>query len=129
MKKTIEYYNSLPYTKELVKGEDGYLARIKELRGCISQGDTEEEALEMLADAFISWIEAALEDGIDIPLPESMQDEKYSGRFALRMPKTLHAELARQSEKEGVSLNQYIATLLAARNQQYSHGKHQKAEK
>jgi hypothetical protein len=36
-----------------------------------------------------------------------------SGRFVVRIPRGLHAELARQARNEGVSLNQYVATLLA----------------
>jgi HicB family len=36
-----------------------------------------------------------------------------SGRFVLRIPRGLHAELTRQARDEGVSLNQYVATLLA----------------
>jgi hypothetical protein len=36
-----------------------------------------------------------------------------SGRFVVRIPRGLHAELARQARDEGVSLNQYVATLLA----------------
>jgi hypothetical protein len=37
----------------------------------------------------------------------------HSGRLLLRMPKTLHAELAARSDKDGVSLNQYIVSTLA----------------
>lgn len=37
----------------------------------------------------------------------------HSGRLLLRMPKTLHAELAARSDADGVSLNQYIVSALA----------------
>ncbi|HYX16626.1 MAG TPA: toxin-antitoxin system HicB family antitoxin [Nostoc sp.] len=37
----------------------------------------------------------------------------YSG-ILLRMPKSLHRRLAENSEQEGVSLNQYIVSLLSA---------------
>jgi hypothetical protein len=33
------------------------------------------------------------------------QASEYSGRILLRLPKSLHAELVRQAELEGVSLN------------------------
>ena len=39
--------------------------------------------------------------------------QEASGRFVLRIPRGLHAELGRQAREEGVSLNQYVATLLA----------------
>jgi len=37
----------------------------------------------------------------------------YSGRLLLRMPESLHAELARASERAGVSLNAFINDALA----------------
>jgi len=54
----------------------------------------------------------ALEEGREIPEPKSATS--HSGRLLLRMPKTLHAELTRASEREGVSLNQFITDVLAA---------------
>jgi HicB family len=38
----------------------------------------------------------------------------YSGRLLLRMPATLHEELARASDRDGVSLNQFITGVLAS---------------
>jgi len=43
------------------------------------------------------------------------QGEKApSGRLLLRMPRTLHAELARAAEREGTSLNGFITGALAS---------------
>ena len=39
---------------------------------------------------------------------------RHSGRLLLRMPQSLHAELAEAAEREDVSLNQYITNALAA---------------
>jgi len=51
------------------------------------------------------------------PPQETAQKPKrpgtYSGRLLLRMPETLHAELARASERAGTSLNAYINDVLA----------------
>lgn len=38
---------------------------------------------------------------------------QYSGQWRVRVPKSLHAELALRAKLEGVSLNTLIATLLA----------------
>jgi hypothetical protein len=38
----------------------------------------------------------------------------YSGRLLLRMPRSLHEELARASDRDGVSLNQFITSVLAS---------------
>ena len=102
MKKTVEEYMKYPYTIELTPGDDGYFVKVKELPGCMSVGETRTEALEMIEDAMRGWLEVALEDGVAIPLPQAMR--------------SLHAELAQAAECEGVSLNQYMVTLLAEKN-------------
>lgn len=114
--KTFEEYLKLPYGITVTHdrdddGAEGYVAEVRELPGVVSQGETPEEAVRSVYDAMAGWISVALEDGIAIPEPRD--DASFSGRFLLRMPRGLHAELARQAEAEGVSLNQYVATMLA----------------
>lgn len=106
IKKEVERISALPYTREYVKNEDGtWFARIVEFAGCMTEGDTEVKAMENLDDAMASWIQIHLEDGDAIPPP--LATESYSGKFVMRVPKTLHKELVRRAELEGVSLNQY----------------------
>ena len=47
----------------------GYLAIVPDLPGCVSDGDTPEEALKNFRDAIESWIETAKESKLDIPRP------------------------------------------------------------
>ena len=47
----------------------GYLATVPDLPGCMSDGETPEEALKNVQDAIASWIEAAREWKLDIPEP------------------------------------------------------------
>lgn len=107
--KTVEDYMKLPYNYivQPINDESGfyYYAHILELDGCQSTGDTFEEALESLKDAMKGWIEAKLEAGFEIPLPIGLQD--FSGRFLIRIPKSLHYKLCVEAKEEGVSLNQY----------------------
>lgn len=112
MEKNIDYYLSLPYTRELIREEDGiWFVRIKELPGCFSQGRTAEEALRMIDDAMIGWLEIELEDGEFIPEPRL--DEDYSGKFNTRVPKSLHRKLVEAADTDNVSLNQWINVALA----------------
>ena len=105
-KKTLDYYMSLPYSITLHPSpEGGYAVSIAELPGCITQADTANEALAMIGDAKKCWLESCLEDSIEIPEPAS---DDYSGRFSLRVPKSLHRYLAELAKKENVSLNQLI---------------------
>ena len=57
------------------------------------------------------WIEVALEEGI--PIPEPAPNEDYIGKFVVRLPRSLHRQLAETAEREGVSLNQFINVALA----------------
>jgi antitoxin HicB len=113
--KTVEDYLKLPYHIEIIREDDeenpGWVARVMELPGCLTQGDTFEELGEMIEDAMRGWISIALEDGI--PVPEPAPDEDYSGKFVVRLPRSLHRQLAQTAEREGVSLNQFINVALA----------------
>lgn len=112
VKKTVDDYLSLPYTIELQRcGNEGWFVRVRELRGCMSEGDSPEHALEMIQEAMHLWIETALEDEAFIPEPRSLAD--YSGRFVVRVPASLHRDLVEEAEREGVSLNQYVNVVLA----------------
>jgi antitoxin HicB len=113
---SVEEYTKLPYHVLLVRDaeEKGkpWSATVEELPGCTSHGKTSEEALRGIQAAMESWIAAALAEGRDVPVPKSAAS--HSGRLLLRMPRTLHADLTRASEREGVSLNQFITDVLAA---------------
>jgi hypothetical protein len=56
---------------------------------------------------------AASEDGADVK-PGSEAGARHSGKILVRMPATLHDELARTAEAEGISLNQLITGALAS---------------
>lgn len=47
----------------------GFVARVPDLPGCLADGETPAEALANAYDAIACWIEAALENGRDVPAP------------------------------------------------------------
>jgi antitoxin HicB len=74
MTKNLDYYLSLPYTIELTPDEDGYwFAEISLLEGCITNGESREDALTMIDDAKRAWLETALDLGLPIPEPEAQK--------------------------------------------------------
>jgi antitoxin HicB len=113
---TVEEFASLPYHLTLVRDDEEkgkpWTATVEELPGCTTRGRTPDEALSGVQAALTSWIEVALEQGREIPQPKSAGS--HSGRLLLRMPRTLHAELTRVADREGVSLNQFITDALAS---------------
>jgi RNA polymerase sigma-B factor len=56
----------------------------------------------------------ATEPEAETAAPASKGRTGHSGRLMLRMPQSLHAELAKSAEREEVSLNQFITNTLAA---------------
>ena len=92
--------------------DEGFIAIAPDLPGCSAFGDTQGEALAELQDAIEAWREAAAKAGNRVPQP-SQPALGYSGKFLLRMPRALHAQLATTAQAEGVSLNTYLNVLLA----------------
>ncbi len=86
----------------------GYMVSFPDLPGCIADGSTIDEAIAEAHDAFEAWVMAEQEDKGKLPLPKT-----YSGQYVQRIPRSLHRQLAKRAENEGVSLNQLAATLLA----------------
>lgn len=120
----ISYYLSLPYTKVLRRDDEGdVVASIAELDGCIAHGSDEAEALRNLRDALAAWLESALDGGQAIPPPE-IQEELPSGKFVVRLPRSLHQKLNRLAKRDDVSLNQVMvvaATEHLARQESRQH--------
>ena len=58
----------MKYTVIIEKGrESGYVAYAPALKGCVSQGETKEEALKNIKEAMEVYIGALLEDGLSVP--------------------------------------------------------------
>jgi predicted RNase H-like HicB family nuclease len=113
--RTPEEYLKMPYARVLTPDHETgtYTAEILEFPGCIAQGDTPEEAYERLESAAAGWIEAALDMGQEIPEPSDPYS--YSGRIALRLPRSLHRRAAQMAERDGTSLNQFLVSAIAER--------------
>lgn len=113
--KSLKEYLQLPYTRlvQEINDDSGhyFYGRILELDGCQSTGDTLEELYESLNEAMEGYIEVKLENDLPIPVPETVNN--YSGKFVVRLPKSLHQKLAIEANKEGVSLNQLALYKLA----------------
>lgn len=69
-----------------------------ELDGCMSDGKTVEELRKNIRDAMKLWLEVSLENGDVIPKPQT--ESAYSGRFNLRIPRSLHERLSYEAKYE-----------------------------
>lgn len=91
--------------------EGGYVIEYPDLPGCMTQVESADEIPDAAEEIRELWIETALEQGREIPEPSGTPG--YSGRFVVRIPKSLHRTLVMTAKREGVSLNQYASQALA----------------
>lgn len=106
-------YLSRPYSRVLIPDPETstYTARILEFAGCVAQGSTPEEAYDRLEQAAMDWLTAAMDLGQEVPAPA--EEQTYSGRLLLRLPKSLHRRCAEAAATEATSLNQFVVATLA----------------
>ena len=81
----------------------GWLVTFPDLPGCMADGESVEQAVAEAADAEESWLRTREELGVPEP----------SGRFVLRLPKSLHARLTARARQEGVSMNTLAVSYLS----------------
>lgn len=89
----------------------GYVLMYPDLPGCMTQVESLDEVPAAAEEIRSLWLETEYERGRDIPLPS--YPEEYSGKFNVRLPRSLHRSLAAAAERDGVSLNQYVVSLLS----------------
>ncbi|MEX1159178.1 MAG: toxin-antitoxin system HicB family antitoxin [Thermomicrobiales bacterium] len=117
-RRTLADYLAMEYPFNVIADPDagGYVIEFPDLPGCLTQVDTLDELPAMVEEVRALWIETTYELGQDVPMPS--YPEEYSGRFNVRIPRSLHRNLVESAERDGVSLNQYVLTLLAQRDAQ-----------
>ncbi len=112
MDQTLEAALAREYPFTVIADPDGgYVIEFPDLPGCMTQIETLDEVGAMAEEIRSLWIETAFDMGNGIPAPS--YPEEYSGRFVLRMPKSLHRTLAAAAARDDVSLNSYACGLLA----------------
>ena len=111
----MSYYLSLPYAVRVYREPDGsgFTAEIPDLPGCITCADTLDEVWALIEDAKRGWLELALADGDPILEPAPPLEDQPSGKFTVRVPRSLHRKLSEEARREGVSLNQFVTVALA----------------
>lgn len=101
-----------PYARRLTpEPEGGYSATISEFPGLVAEGETAEDALKNLDEAAASWVEVSLAHGRAIREPVSFNG--YSGKISLRIPRTLHRQVAELADLDGASVNQMLTQAIA----------------
>ena len=86
----------------------GYLVEYPEIPGCMSDGETIEEAISNGREALRDCVEVFKESGRKLPKPSI-----EAAQWRQRLPRTLYSKLTRQAENEGVSINSLVTAIIA----------------
>jgi predicted HicB family RNase H-like nuclease len=112
VQRSLDDYLTLNYSLRVIADPDGgYVLDFPDLPGCMSQVEDLDEVSSVAQEIKHLWLESAHRLGLDIPLPT--YPEEYSGKFNVRLPRSLHRRLAEAADRDGVSLNQYVVMLLS----------------
>ena len=83
-----------------------YVVNVPELPGCMTDGDTIEEAAKNAEEAIESYL-MTLKD-LKKEFPEPLSKRKFNGKVSLRMDADVHKEAFARALEQRLSLNQLI---------------------
>jgi antitoxin HicB len=108
--RTNRYLDAYQFTvRPLSKDEGGgYLVEYPDIPGCMSDGETVEEAIANGREALRDCIEVFRESGRKLPKPSV-----EAAQWRQRLPRTLYLKLTKQAEREGVSINSLVTAIIA----------------
>jgi antitoxin HicB len=86
----------------------GYLVEYPDLPGCMSDGETIDEAIRNGREALRDCLDVFKESGRRIPKPSI-----EAAQWRQRLPRTLYSKLTKQAENEGVSINSLVTAMIA----------------
>ena len=86
----------------------GYLVEYPNIPGCMSDGETVDEAIANGREALRDCSDVFRETGRKLPKPSIV-----AAQWRQRLPRTLYAKLTRQAEDEGVSINSLVTAIIA----------------
>lgn len=86
----------------------GYLVEYPDIPGCMSDGETIEEAIANGREALRDCLDVFSESGRKVPKPEVS-----AAQWRQRLPRTLYSKLTKQAEREGVSINSLVTAIIA----------------
>lgn len=112
-RQALSHYLELAYPYTVISDEGSFFIEFPDLPGCMSQVEDGSQIADAAEEIRTLWIETEYERGADIPEPAS--NAGYSGKFIVRVPKSLHRDLAMAARQEGSSLNAYVTYRLAER--------------
>ncbi len=91
-------------------GDNCYVVAVPELPGCMTHGESIEEAIQMAYEAIAGYLESL--KARKLPIPTPLAEREFSGKVPLRIDSALHRDLSTKAQISGMSLNKYIESRL-----------------
>ena len=98
-----------------IENELFWFAESTDLKGCAGQGKTCDEAIKELEENEEVWLQMAKEDGTAVPKVSVEKPLNFSGKFTVRLSKSMHKKAAECADREGISLNTFVAEAISER--------------
>lgn len=108
------YEYTITVRRRELDGEEIFEAAVAELPDVRGYGETYAEAYDFAIETIADLSQRAVKEGLAFPAPRPPADEEYSGRVTLRLPKHVHRLAAQTAAAEGMSLNAYLNSVVAA---------------
>ncbi len=86
----------------------GWLVEYPDIPGCMSDGETIEEAIANGREALQDTLAVFRESGRGVPKPAAA-----AAQWRQRLPRSLYLKLTAQAETEGVSINSLVTAIIA----------------
>jgi antitoxin HicB len=86
----------------------GYLVEYPDIPGCMSDGETIDEAIANGREALRDCLDVFRESDRKLPKPSV-----EAAQWRQRLPRTLYSKLTKQAEREGVSINSLVTAIIA----------------
>ena len=86
----------------------GYLVEYPDIPGCMSDGESIEEAIANGREALRDCVDVFNESGREVPKPSI-----EAAQWRQRLPRTLYSKLKKHAEDEGVSINSLVTAMIA----------------
>jgi antitoxin HicB len=109
-KRTVRNLEAYQFTVRPLSKEEGggYLVEYPDIPGCMSDGETVEEAIANGKEALRDCVAVFQESGRKVPKPGI-----EAAQWRQRLPRTLYSKLTAHAKNEGVSINSFVTAIIA----------------
>jgi predicted RNase H-like HicB family nuclease len=101
----IRFYRAIAYQAPGDGPDDGWDVIFPDFPGCITQGDTAQQAMENAVEALALHIEGMVVEGLELPAPSRVNEQMPEWVLEVDMPTQVHAFLPMEEPGKSLRIN------------------------